>query len=98
MPGDNVIAVILLQSGATSFDMEFAAELTATIERFPMRLRIAPGPANGQIMIFRNATGTLQETAELLTGSSTWSDVPGNPNPYILTVTPGTRRFFRIGP
>lgn len=98
MPGDNVIAVVVLQSGATSADMEFAAELTATIEEFPMRLRIAPGPDSGQITILRNAAGTLQQTSELLPGSSTWSDVPGNPNPYIFTTLPNSKRFFRLVP
>ena len=98
MPGENVIAVVVLQSGATSSDMEFAAELTATIEGFPMRLRIAPGPASGQLTILRNAVGTLQRTSELLPGSSTWSEVPGNPNPYTFTPAPNSKHFFRLVP
>jgi hypothetical protein len=40
--------------------------------------------------------GVLQQSSELLSSGTPWTDVPGNPNPHTFMPT-GEKRFFRLG-
>jgi len=100
-PGENVLAVELHQNGLTSSDMEFAAELFAQVPAFvtfinpPLHISHR---ADGKISISWSGSGVLQETTQLLNSGTSWTYVPGNPNPHIVTPDPGTRRFLRLRP
>jgi hypothetical protein len=94
--GKNVLAVEVHQSGGSSSDMVFGAELTATVP--------VGTPPGGQPMltITRNASGlqvswteggTLQ-SSDTVTGG--WADVPGA-SPQSITIAPGSRaKFYRV--
>jgi hypothetical protein len=64
--GDNVLAVVVIQSGATSSDVELAVELTASIPEFangPVSISAAPQPVTvneGQNAVFTvSASGAV---------------------------------------
>jgi hypothetical protein len=94
--GKNVLAVEVHQSGGSSSDMVFGAELTATV---PL------GTAGGNqpvLTITRGATGlqiswteggTLQSSDSVTTG---WTDVSGN-SPQTVTPPAGSgAKFYRV--
>jgi len=53
---------------------------------------------NGLISIPWTGGGVLQETTDLESAGTNWSDVPAPSNPYIFTPAPLTKRFFRLRP
>jgi hypothetical protein len=94
--GKNVLAVEVHQSGGSSSDMVFGAELTATV---PIS---NPGGNRPQMTITRSGAniqiawtegGTLQSADTVLGG---WTDVPGA-SPQTITPAAGTRaKFYRV--
>ena len=103
VPGDNVIAVVVIQSGATSSDIEMALELTAevdTVINVPSapRLKITRNPATGEMTISWTNGGTLQQATTLQNGGATaWTDVSGNPvTPYTFTPPATGNLFYRV--
>jgi hypothetical protein len=102
LPGENLLAVELHQNSPTSSDAVLSIQLVAIVDPihvdcFPT-LRIRQDSANGQVTIAHECQGKLQETTELLAIGTLWSDVPGNPNPYLFTPAPNSKRFFRLVP
>jgi hypothetical protein len=96
VPGDNVIAVAVLQTGNTSSDIEMALDLSIVLQQ-PTPL----GPTlqivnngNGTVTVTWAGGGTLQESTNL-NSPSNWSNVIGATSPY-TTATTGTQRFFRV--
>jgi len=101
-PGENLLAAEVHQNGLDSSDMEFAAELLAEIPSFSRfvtsRLKIILDRTTGAITVSWPGAEILQATDQLQSGDVGWTDVPGNPNPYIFTPSPGSNRFFRLRP
>jgi hypothetical protein len=98
--GNNVIAVEVHQSSMTSSDVDWAMELEGLITSFDLRprLHIAYGPGVGQVTITWTGDGVLQQTTTLVNGSTSWTDVAGNPSgTYTFTPT-GEKKFFSLRP
>jgi hypothetical protein len=102
LPGENLLAVEVHQNGLASSDLEFAAELLAEIPNFSRfvtsRLTIVRDRDTGAITVSWPGAEVLQVATDLQSGDSIWTDVPGNPRPYIFTAVPGSNRFFRLRP
>ena len=99
VPGDNVIAVVVIQSGATSSDCELAIELTTDIAPPVVavpQLTIVRNPATGQVTISWTNGGILQQATTLLNNGTGWTDVPGNPNPHTFTLPASGNLFYRV--
>jgi hypothetical protein len=100
--GNNLIAVEVHQNSVTSSDIAWGMQLEAFVTSFsgPVtgpRLNISRNLATGQVTVSWTGGGTLQETSALpASGAAGWSDVPGNPNPYVFTPVPGQNRFFSL--
>lgn len=95
--GENVLAAEVHQSGGSSSDMVFGAELVATIRPAgsgggePPKFD-APKLQGGNLVVTWTGTGTLQ-AAEALGGA--WTDVANAASPYTVPAnTPA--RFFRL--
>ena len=95
--GDNVIAVVVLQSAAGgSTDIELAVDLSiAVIQPLPVgpTLRIVNN-GNGTVTVTWSGGGTLQESTNL-NSPSNWANIPGATSPY-TTGTGGAQKFFRV--
>ena len=93
--GENVMAVEVHQSGTTSSDIVFGAELTATVPAGPQTG--APEFTKVQIvganLVLEWKNGRLQSLPALSPGP--WVDVAGATSPYTTPATSG-KRFFRI--
>ncbi len=95
LPGDNVLAVEVHQSGGSSSDMVFGTELVATIigggTPTPTAAKITKiaKNADGSITIEWTGGGTLQ-AGTAVTGP--WQDVAGGTSPY--TFKPTTAALF----
>ena len=95
--GDNLIAVEVHQSGGSSSDMVFGAELVATIRpagsgaveapKFE-----APKLQGGNLIVTWTGTGTLQASESVTAG---WTDVANATSPYSTPAT-GAARFYRL--
>lgn len=79
------------------------ASATSTAATLTVNTGGTSGPSlkivrNGsQVTISWSGSGVLQQTSTLpAAGTPTWSDVPGNPNPYVFTPTAGQNRFFSL--
>ncbi len=100
--GANVIAVEVHQDSRASSDVDFGMQLDALVTSFsgPVtgpRLNISRNLTTGQVTISWSGAGILQQASAIPTGGpAAWSDVPGNPNPYVFTPTPGQNRFFSL--
>ncbi|MBM3837895.1 MAG: hypothetical protein FJ398_08005 [Verrucomicrobia bacterium] len=98
LPGDNVLAAEVHQSGGSSSDMVFGAELIATIPggatpppaEAPKFTKFTRN-ADGSISIEWTGGGTLQAAASV---TGPWQDVPGATSPYKLTPTAGAPTLF----
>jgi hypothetical protein len=95
VPGDNVIAVAVLQTGATSSDIEMALDLAIVLQH-----PLAAGPtlhisANGSVStITWSGGGTLQRSLDI--GSpANWVNIPGASSPFV-TNSPPAIQFFRV--
>jgi len=103
--GDNVIAVYLKQNGTNSSDIVWALEVVLTVAEYR-----APRPQlcisndalpNGSRVVTvatcpgsPSAVGYRLQHADDLTGP--WTDVPGNPNPYVQTNPALVKKFYRL--
>ncbi len=102
VPGANVIAVEVHQDSRASSDVDFGMQLDALVTSFAgsttgPRLNISRNATTGQVTISWSGGGILQQANAIPTsGPAAWSDVPGNPNPYVFTPTPGQNRFFSL--
>ena len=100
--GDNVLAVEVHQSGANSSDVVLSIQLIAEIQNATApvqgpRLRISLNPATGAVTVSWTGAGILQQTTELQSSGTVWTDVAGNPNPYVFTPPAGSNmRFFSL--
>ncbi len=100
--GANVIAVEVHQDSRASSDVDFGMQLEALVTSFtgPItgpRLNISRNPTTGQVTISWSGGGILQQASAIpVGGPASWTDVPGNPNPYVFTPTPGQNRFFSL--
>lgn len=96
--GDNVIAVAVIQSGATSSDVEMAVELKALV------LSLATPVTRPTLSISRNAGnvtvtwaggGTLQRSSNI--GSPlNWVNIPGATSGFQTNVSSGSPLFFQV--
>jgi hypothetical protein len=100
--GNNVLAIELHQNSATSSDAVLSVQLLAVVGAVTEpptgpRLNISRNPTTGQITVSWTGAGTLQQTTALQPAGSVWTDVPGNPNPYVFTPGAGNEtRFFSL--
>jgi hypothetical protein len=97
--GNNLLAIELHQNSATSSDAVLSVQLLAQVGEVPdlgPELKISRNAETGQITVSWTGAGTLQQATSL--GASTeWTDVPGNPNPYVFTPGAGNEtRFFSL--
>lgn len=93
--GENVLAVEVHQSGASSSDIVFGAELTASVPSSgvsgpPEITRIQ---VTGPTLRLEWRNGLLQTRSQLETGP--WFNVPGATSPYTTPATQ-SKRFFRV--
>lgn len=99
LPGDNVLAAEVHQSGSSSSDMVFGAELVATIQGGgPPPVTAAklnpPVLQAGKLVVSWTGTATLQSAASI---TGPWTDVANAATPF--SVTPSeARRFYRLKP
>lgn len=99
VPGDNVLAAEVHQSGGSSSDMVFGAELVVTLPGGgtpvpPTRPTFGiPVLQGGQLVISWSGTGTLQ-SAPSVTGP--WTDVPNATTPYTVTSLSDGIRLYRL--
>ena len=100
--GNNVLAIELHQNSMTSSDAVLSVQLVAELAAFGdvvegPRLNITRNATTGEITVSWSGSGTLQQTTSLQSPTSTWTDVPGNPNPYVFTPGAGAEtRFFSL--
>jgi hypothetical protein len=94
--GDNVLAVEVHQSGGSSSDMAFGAELlVSTVPAKPPAAKFtAASRAGANINLAWSGTGTLQ-SATAVTGP--WIDVANATSPFSEAVA-GTAKFYRFKP
>jgi hypothetical protein len=94
--GDNLLAAEVHQSGGSSSDMVFGAELVATVPASGEELRFnAPLRQAGQLILSWTGTGKLQ-SAPAVTGP--WVEVTGATNPFTVTSLSGAAAFYRLQP
>jgi hypothetical protein len=98
VPGDNVVAAEVHQSGGSSSDMVFGAELTGTF--FPAG-GVTP-PTQPKLTVTKTATGisiSWIDGGQLQSADSvdgTYSTInPAAANPYVISSPTGTK-FFRV--
>src|SRR4030095_1759014 len=93
--GENVLAAEVHQAGASSSDMVFGAELTATVPVLPRARLSVTRNITGQVVIsWAPAVGTLESSLSI---TGLWSTVPNATNPHIVTPAPGAQsQFFRV--
>ena len=93
--GENVLAVEVHQAGASSSDIVFGAELTATVPTGPQTgdPEFTKVQISGANLLLEWKNGRLQSLPLLSPGP--WVDVPGATSPYSTPATSG-KRFFRI--
>ena len=93
--GENVLAVEVHQAGASSSDLVFGAELTATVPAGPQTgdPEFTKVQISGTNLLLEWKNGRLQSLPLLSPGP--WVDVPGATSPYSTPATSG-KRFFRI--
>jgi hypothetical protein len=100
--GRNVLAAEVHQNGLDSSDLEFAAELVATIPVFSQfiasPLNISRNPATGLITISWLGGGVLETTSDLQNMGTNWTAITGQSNPYLFMPPPTATRFFRLRP
>jgi hypothetical protein len=98
--GNNLLAIELHQNSATSSDAVLSVQLLAQVGEVPdlgPRLNISRNPTTGAITVSWTGPGTLQQTTALQSAGTVWTDVPGNPNPYVFTPGAGNEtRFFSL--
>jgi hypothetical protein len=95
VPGDNVFAVEVHQTDATSSDIVFGAKLIATLPAAPSITApkfSAPALQDTNLVVTWTGTGTLQ-SADVVTGP--WSDVATAKSPFTATVS-GSAKFYRV--
>jgi hypothetical protein len=98
--GNNVLAIQLHNNSATSTDTVLAVQLVGQLNSFAdlgPQLRITRDTTTGQITVSWSGAGVLQQTGAIQDSGTSWTDVPGNPNPYIFTPGAGAEtRFFSL--
>jgi hypothetical protein len=95
--GDNVLAVEVHQVNLTSSDITFGVEVSVYAATAPPRLTITQGPGPGQVTVSWTGSGVLQQSSNLATSPTGWSNVSGvSGNSYVTTAT--GNRFFRVAP
>jgi hypothetical protein len=98
--GNNLLALELHQNSATSSDAVLSVQLLGEIGEGGIhgdpRLQISRDLTTGEITVSWSGPGVLQQSSELLSSGTPWTDVPGNPNPHTFMPT-GEKRFFRLG-
>ncbi|MBI4663479.1 MAG: hypothetical protein HY735_32155 [Verrucomicrobia bacterium] len=97
VPGDNVLAAEVHQSGGSSSDMVFGAELIATIPGGQTPAPTAPKITSvsrtaGSLSIEWSGTATLQ-SADAVTGP--WTDVANAKSPFSANISGGAK-FYRL--
>jgi hypothetical protein len=94
--GDNLLAIALHQSSATSSDAVLSVQVVAGTEQFGLRPRLNISRNGGQVTISWTGGGVLQEATQLINGGTVWTDVAGNPSsPYTFTPT-GQIKFYSL--
>lgn len=89
LPGENILAVEVHQSSATSSDLLLDCNLTATRE-LPLKLEI--GKAGGQPVLFWfDSAAQLEESVDL----RSWTPKPGTQSPWPMNIS-GPQRFYRL--
>jgi hypothetical protein len=94
--GDNVLAVAVHQSAATSSDLEMAVDLSVVSPQPVVvgpRLTIVRN-GDGTVTVSWPGGGTLQQSTDL-NSPSNWMSIIGQTSPYTTTPS-GTQRFFRV--
>ncbi|MBL9134589.1 MAG: hypothetical protein JNK85_01910 [Verrucomicrobiales bacterium] len=97
VPGENVLAAEVHQSGGSSSDMVFGAEVVVTLRPVgggaaePPKFN-PPSVQGGNLVISWTSTGTLQ-AADSVAGP--WSDVANASTPYTVPTT-APLRFYRL--
>jgi hypothetical protein len=95
VPGDNVFAVEVHQFDATSSDIVFGAELTATLPAappIPAPKFSAPALQGTNLVVTWTGAGTLQ-SANVVTGP--WSDEANAKSPFAAAVA-SSAKFYRV--
>lgn len=97
--GENVLAAEVHQSGGSSSDMVFGAELIGTYfpssgDEIIVPSRLSVARQGAQLEINWTESGTLQETGSLQPPIN-WAPVAGNPKPHRVTPS-GAPKFFRV--
>lgn len=97
LPGDNVLAAEVHQSGGSSSDTVFGAELVATITGGGTPAPVAPkfttiSRAAGNISIEWTGTGALQSSDSVI---GPWTDVANAKSPF-SAASSGLTKFYRL--
>jgi Immunoglobulin I-set domain len=100
--GDNVIAAEAHQHDLPSSDIVFGAQITAVFPSIllePPELSCPPVQvtrmANGQVQVSWAPGGTcVLQQADEITGP--WSNVSNPSNPYLITPTAGSKKFYKL--
>ncbi len=96
--GDNVLAVAVHQSSATSSDMQMAADLSVVVGQPTTptagpRLSIARN--NGSVTITWSGGGTLQRSTDL-NNPSNWQTITGASSGFQTNTAAASQMFFRV--
>jgi len=97
VPGDNVIAVAVLQNGNTSSDMEMAMDLSIVLQQpTPVGPTLHITANGGVSTITWSGGGTLQGSLDI-SSPANWFNIPGASSPFVTNAPPAIQ-FFRVAP
>jgi len=101
VPGMNLLAIQLHQNDPGSSDAVLSVQVVAGTQEFAQagpEVNVSYNSGTGQVTITWSGSGVLQETADLQSSGTVWTDVAGNPtSPYTFTPT-GEKKFYRLRP
>ena len=96
LAGDNVLAVAVYQSSATSSDMEMAVDLSVVSPQFVVaRPRMTILRNGADVIITWPGTATLQRSINL-NSPANWTTIPGATSGFQTNVSSTPIQFFRL--
>lgn len=96
LSNSTAMTIVALNSGDDAAVFGLAGSLAGVVVD-PPRINISRNPTTGEITVSWTGAGILQQATDLQNSGTVFTDVPGNPNPYVFTPPPGTeQRFFTL--
>ena len=96
LSNSTTMTIAPLNSGDDAAVFGLAGALAGVVGE-PPRINISRNPMTGEITVSWAGAGILQETTNVQNSGTVFTDVPGNPNPYVFTPPPGAdQRFFAL--